>query len=222
MRRFDFVLFDLDGTLLDTKEGILAAAVRTMEEYRLPIPDDDALEAMIGPPVQESYAKLFALAPEAAMEMANRFRDRYKTAEYLFRAEPYDGIFDLLQALKDTGTGIGIATYKREDYARRLLCAKGFDRYTEHMYGSDFEGKLKKADIIRLCLEKMGCADPLRAVYIGDGKSDGTGAAAVGMPFLAVTYGFGFKTSADAEPYHPIGVAQTCMQVKDLILGSAD
>ena len=85
------------------------------------------------------------------------------------------------------------------------------------MYGSDFEGKLKKKDIIKLCLEKMCCDDYSKAVYVGDGNSDGNGANLVGINFIAVTYGFGFKTVTDAEEFNPVGIANSCIQVKKII-----
>ena len=218
-RRFDYVVFDLDGTLLDTRAGIIAAAIYIMDKYKMPIPTRDVLEGIIGPPIQESFCKLFDLSDEKAIEMANAFRDVYISEEYLLNAVPYEGIFDLFDSLKKSGVTIGIATYKREDLAKQLLCKEGFDKYTEYIFGSDFEGKLKKSDIILTCLDNMGCKDYSKAVYIGDGKSDGTGAITVGIVFLAVTYGFGFKTIEEAQKFDPIGVADSCTGIREIILG---
>ena len=216
--KYGYVLFDLDGTLLDTRQGVISAAVNAMERYGKDVPDQKTLESLIGPPMQISFQKLYGLSESEAMEMANTFRDAYKTDKYLFQAEPFEGIYNLLQSLKDFKIKIGIATYKREDYAKRLLIEKGFDKHTEFMYGSDFEGKLKKQDIIKLCLDDMGCNDYKQAVYVGDGDSDGKGANAIDMNFIAVTYGFGFKKPEDAEPFNPIGVANSCIQLEEMLL----
>lgn len=218
MRQFDYAIFDLDGTLLDTREGVVTALVRVMKEERLPVPSQDELERLIGPPVQCSFKKLFSLSDETAMEMSDVFRDYYKTDEFLLRAEPYEGIYKLFEDLTSAGVKVGIATYKREDYAKKLLFAKKFNEYTGFMYGADFEGRLKKKDIIKKCLKDMGCENYAKAVYIGDSESDGEGAVALGMNFIALTYGFGFKAREDAQKFNPIGIAGSCNEVRDLIL----
>ena len=212
MKKFDFAIFDLDGTLLDTRDGVISAAKYAMKQYGFEVPDQKTLESLIGPPMQVSFQNLYALADNEAMEMANVFRDAYQTDELLFRASPYNGM-----SLIDAGIKIGIATYKREDYAKRLLIKKGFDAYTNYMYGSDFAGQLKKSDIIKICLDEMGCRDYTKAVYIGDGISDGKGANSVGMAFLPVTYGFGFVSANDTREYKPIGVAGSCLEIKEVL-----
>ena len=214
---YGYVIFDLDGTLLDTREGVISSAVHTMKQYGKEIPDQETLKALIGPPMQVSFQKLYGLSDAEAMKMANEFRDTYKTEEYLFKAEPYEGIYDLFKSLLDRGIKVGIATYKREDYAKRLLIEKKFDKYTEFMYGSDYEGKLKKQDIIKRCLADMDCTNYKQAVYVGDGESDGKGANSVGMGFIAVTYGFGFKCAEDSKEFNPIGVAKNCKQIKKIM-----
>ena len=217
MGKIDFVVFDLDGTLLDTRSSIINASIHTMKAYGMPVPEQSILESLIGPPIQEIYKNLFNLTNDDAMNMANYFREIYKTDYYLFKAEPYAEIFDLQKKLLDKGIKVGIATYKREDYAIRLLKEKGFDNYTDYMYGSDFEGKLKKSDIILKCLQNMGCIDYTKSVYVGDSKSDGIGAVDVGMNFIAVTYGFGFKSDHDAKIFNPIGVANNCSEILDIV-----
>lgn len=218
MRTYKYALFDLDGTLMDTSKGIVAAIAYTMKKYGKNVPDESELITLIGPPMQKSFQKLYGLSDEKAMEMANVFRDVYKTDEFLFQSVVYDGIFDLFDSLKKNGIKTGIATYKREDYAKHLLIEKGFDKYTPWMYGSDFEGKLTKADIIRNCLKDMGCDDHSEAVYIGDGDNDGKNANEVGMDFIAVTYGFGFKSKDDAVQYNPVAIVDSCFQLKLSIL----
>lgn len=218
MNRFDYILFDLDGTLLDTSNGVLSAAVCTIQKYNREVPEPAVLESLIGPPIQSSFRRLYGLSEPEAMEMADTFRKIYMTDGFLLRAIPYKGIYRLFQELLDMKANIGIATYKREDYAKRLLLKKGFGQYTDFIYGSDYAGKLKKTDIIRMCLRDMGCIDLSRAVYIGDGTSDGIGAGEAGISFIGVTYGFGFKTARDAEIFSPIAVANSCDELKKILL----
>lgn len=215
--RFDIILFDLDGTLLDTKKGILLAVAETIKKYERKIPNQTVLEGMIGPPIQVSFKNLYGISDADAMGMANVFRKIYMEDDYLLQAEPYAGINDLLESLIQDGIKVGIATYKREDYAKRLLCEKGFNKFTDFMYGSDFSGMMKKADIIQKCLNDIGCVDLSKSVYIGDGDSDGKGANEVGMNFIGVTYGFGFKSARDAANYNPIEIADNCYQLREIL-----
>ena len=218
MIKYKYVLFDLDGTLIDTKEGIISAVVQTMNRFGQEVPQRSVLESFIGPPMQDSIKSLYQLDDETAMKMANTFRDLYRTDKYLYNSEPYEGIFLLLDTLKKQGAVVGVATYKRNDYATKLLVEKGFDKYTSYMYGSDFEGKLTKADIIRQCLNNMGCRDNADAVYIGDGESDGKNANAVGIDFIAVTYGYGFKNDNETLVYNPVGIAHDCADLEKFLL----
>lgn len=214
MDKYEYAIFDLDGTILDTSEGIILAISQTMKEYKRQIPEQKILKSFIGPPIQNSFQTLYGLSDAEAMKMADVFRDYYMRDDFLLKAVPYDGIYDLMDMLASAGVKIGVATYKREDYARRLLCAKGFGRYTEHMYGSDFEGRRKKKDIIRDCLEKMNCDDCRKAVYIGDSKGDADAAAEVGIDFIALTYGFGYKSESEAEA---LGCVCVCNTVHELM-----
>lgn len=213
MDKYEYAIFDLDGTILDTSEGIILAITQTMKEYKRQIPEQKILESFIGPPIQNSFQKLYGLSNAESMKMANVFRNHYMLDDFLLKAVPYDGIYDLMDMLVSAGVKIGIATYKREDYAKRLLCVKGFDHYTKHMYGSDFEGRLKKEDIIRNCLEKMNCNDYSKAVYIGDSKGDADAAIEVGIDFIAVTYGFGFKEKNENCLKNAAHICESCKEI---------
>lgn len=190
------VIFDVDGTLLDTTQGVLSAVRYTIEKHGLYPLSEKELLAFIGPPIQDSFARAYGLEGAVLQELATSFRDRYK-GEDLFRAVPYDGIYQVCEELKSCGIVLAVATYKREDYAVRIMRHFGFDRYTELIHGADHENRLKKVDIIRRCLEDMGVSDPHDAVMIGDSDNDMIGADAVGTNFLGVTYGFGFHSRED-------------------------
>lgn len=191
MRKYEAVLFDLDGTLLDTSEGILKSVKETIECYGLKELPEEELLKFIGPPIEWSFEGKCGVTGDKLAEVTNHFRDRYSNHNLLL-AKPYDGIFEFLSFLKDRGIPIGIATYKKQDYAEKLLIATGFTKYTECIFGSDYGGKLLKKDIIRMCIEALNVGDPSRVLMVGDSCHDAGGAKLAGAPFAGVSYGFGF------------------------------
>lgn len=192
MNKYDLVVFDLDGTLLDTAPGVLAAAEYAIGEMGYPTPDAKVLSTFIGPPIELSFERAVGMTPDEVKRAAAIFRKSYQT-DHLMKADPYAGIFELFEGLVARGIKPAVATYKRESYALPLLRHFGFDRYTEILYGSDAEGKLSKRDIIEKCIRDAGVSSPERVLMIGDTVHDAIGAAALGVPFIGVTYGFGFN-----------------------------
>lgn len=205
------VVFDLDGTLLDTSEGIIRSVRYTVEQLGYEELDYDSLLTFVGPPVQNSFKKHFGCNDEEAQKAANVFRDYYKK-EALLLAKPYDGIYELCEQLKSKGIKMAVATYKREDYALKLLNHFGFDKYCNPMHGADNNNLLKKEDIIRMCLEEMDAAQE-ETVLIGDTDNDAKGALKAGINFIAVTYGFGFKSESDLMDFPHTGVADNPIDV---------
>ena len=217
MSHYDAAIFDLDGTLLDTAEGVTGSIRYVIEKLRLEPLSDEVLRSFIGPPIQNSFARIYGFDKERAAEAAAIFRDIYKD-ENLLLARPYDGIYDTIKDLKKSGVHCAVATYKRQDYTDRLLGHFGFDRICDKICGSDFEGKLTKKDIIRNAIEYLGVTDYSRAVMIGDSDNDAIGADALGVPFIAVTYGFGFSDDADAGQFPNAGIAHTPEEITRIIL----
>ena len=215
MKEHRLAIFDLDGTLLDTAQGIHDAVRYTIEHFSLPSLSEAELDTFIGPPVQHSFSRFYGLKGEELQEITNFFRNRYSTAD-LFKAAPYDGIFEALSSLKERGILIAVATYKREDYAKKLLAEFGFDRYAQFIFGADNENKLKKSDIIGLCL-KSACITADKAVMIGDSDNDAIGANNLGIDFVAVTYGFGFHSKQDAEEFHPFACVDSPRDIPKVI-----
>lgn len=198
VRRYDLILFDLDGTLMDTSEGILSAVRYTIKSLKLHELPEDKIRSFIGPPIQQSFAKEYGVTKEVADRYASVFRERYKNFD-LVKAVPYPGIYKTLKDLRSLGCVLAVATYKREDYAVKLLDGYGFLDYFDIVHGSDFSGKQKKSDIIRLCINEAQCKDSDKAVLIGDTDSDRFGAQEAGIHFLGVTYGFGYKAGERIE-----------------------
>jgi phosphoglycolate phosphatase len=196
MKAYKLVIFDLDGTILDTTEGILASVEHTVRQLHLPSLTQEEMLTFIGPPVQESFAKYYGLSGHHLQDVADIFRANY-SGDNLLLAKPYADIYSVFDYLCTNKITPAIATYKREDYALKLLKHFKFDQYTDIMFGADNENKLKKKDIILKCVEKSTEENFRNIVVIGDTMHDAIGAAECGLDFVAVKYGFGFKNADD-------------------------
>ena len=217
MRNYDAVVFDLDGTLLDTSEGIFSSVGYVISTLGLPMPSPEVMRTFIGPPIQKSFMRVFGFSKEDGDKAANMFRDRYKDDDILL-AVPYDGIFETIEKLKEGGVKCAVATYKRQDYAEKILKHFGFDRICDCICGSDFEGKLAKKDIIENAIGNMGVTDHSRVVMVGDSDNDAQGAEGINVPFIGVTYGFGFATDDDVNEFANIGIAATPIDIAGIVL----
>lgn len=195
MSKYQAVLFDLDGTLMDTSEGILSSVKYTIDVMGFEPIDDDYFETFIGPPIQHTLQRIYHLDDATRDKAAAVFREHYSTVD-LCKAKLYDGVLETLSELKQKGIKIAVATYKREDYTTKLLDEFGISPYCDWIQGSDFAGKLTKADIIELCLQKLN-VDKSKVLMVGDTEHDMIGAQNAGVDFLAVTFGFGFHDSRE-------------------------
>ncbi len=212
MKKYEIAVFDVDGTLLDTTEGVLAAVRYTIKKNNLPELTEQQLKTFIGPPIQNSFEKYYHFDNKRLQDLADCFRNRYKDID-LLKARPYDGIYETFEKLKAVGIKLAIATYKRQDYARRLLDHFGFNQYTSIIYGADNFNRLKKKDIIIKCMNDLDVFDYSKAVMIGDSDNDAIGAQAIGMNFLGVTYGFGFVDEKEIFKYPAIGCANKASEI---------
>jgi phosphoglycolate phosphatase len=209
------LIFDLDGTLLDTSDGVIESALFAAETLGQPrLPREELLD-FIGPPLTDSFPKHYGFDESTTWEAIRLFRQHYQEGA-VFLAKPYDGIYDLCRTLQDRGIAMAVATNKIEPMARKLLARFGFDRYCSPIRGADAEGNLKKSDLIRLCLKELNVR-PQDAVLMGDTVFDAEGAADAGVHFLAVTYGFGFRNREDAEVYADAGIAATPMEAAEIL-----
>lgn len=213
MPNFNLAVFDVDGTLLDTTEGVLSSVKYTIDYFGFEPLCEEQLKKFIGPPIQNSFASTYGLSGDILQDIAEIFRNRYKEVD-LFKAKPYEGIYDVMHCLTKNDIKIAIATYKRQDYAEMILRKFGFDKYTDVIYGADHENKLKKQDIIENCIINSGVSDFSRVVMIGDSDNDAIGAENIGVKFIAVTYGFGFYSFDDANRFQNIGIARTTEELK--------
>ena len=193
LKNIKSVLFDLDGTLLDTSEGIINSVKYTIRCLGLRNLSDKVLSCFIGPPIQDSLIKYCCLSRDEAQEGANIFRNYYKS-ECLYQAYVYEGIIELLLILQKQNLNIGVATYKREDYAINILKHFGIFNYCSVVHGADNDNELTKADIIENVCQELS-VEKSSTVLVGDTEFDRIGADISGINFIGVTWGFGYSKS---------------------------
>jgi phosphoglycolate phosphatase len=186
------ILIDLDGTLTDPKVGITASARYGLNKVGHPIPENENIDWIIGPPLKASLAKLLnvdvhdPLAEQALLG----YRERFATTG-LFENHLFEDVPETLETLKAQGYRLFLATAKPEVYARQIL--KHFDllQYFEYSYGSELNGeRTNKGDLIAYILEKEQL-NPNECIMVGDREHDILGARKNGIETIAVEYGYG-------------------------------
>lgn len=189
------IFLDLDGTLIDPKEGITLSIRHALRELSADVPEQDELGWCIGPPLWESFAVL--LGEKADLDEAVAlYRERYAD-KGMFEADVYDGIGEMLEELRDTGLPLFIATSKPHVYATEIAEHFGLMHFVDGLFGSELDGtNSDKTDLLAHALAETG-ADPFRSVMIGDRKHDIFGARANDIPALGVLWGF-----AEPEELH--------------------
>lgn len=203
------ILFDLDGTLTDSGEGIINCAQMTLERFGLPVPSREDMRVFVGPPLGQSF--LAHGVPEERVEEAIAvFRSRYLPIGK-FENYPYPGIRELLEALNAQGHRLYVATSKPEETAMEVLEHFDLAKYFDRICGATFDGsRVSKSDVIAFLLEQIGRSDHI--VMVGDTAFDVAGAAAHGIPTIGVSWGYGeVKDMVDA------GAAAICENTDELL-----
>ena len=181
-----WILFDLDGTLTESGEGIGKSAAYAMERMGFPVPDEATLRKFVGPPLLFSFQEYVGMTAEQAVEAQRIYRERYTTVG-LFENRVYPGIRTVIRTLKKTGASLGIVTGKPEDSTRRILSHFGLDRFISRVECVKDRGRGEKEDLIRAVLpENHG-----EAWMVGDRCFDMEGGVRAGVHTLGVTYGYG-------------------------------
>ncbi len=210
-----YVLFDLDGTLLDTSEGIMESVRHTASVLGLANLSEDRLRTFIGPPLTWSFSAQYGCDEETAKCATRIFREYYNNGA-LLKARVYSGIDDLCDQLQARGIRQAVATNKPDRFAKGLLKHFNLSPYFDSIRGASEDGRLKKTDLIKLCLRDLG-AVPDESILVGDTINDAKGAEEAHVPFLAVTYGFGFQTEEELQGFRCVGLASSPSAILQII-----
>jgi phosphoglycolate phosphatase len=205
------VLFDLDGTLTDPGEGITNSVAYALERYGIEVKDKSTLNCFIGPPLSQSFTKYFGFDEQRANEAVNVYREYFAT-KGIFENKLYDGVCELLSALKKEGKTVILATSKPEIFAAKILEHFKIMEYFDIVCGSELNGnRVDKHEVIECALERADITDRSNAVMVGDRLHDIIGAESSGLTSVGVTYGYG-----SIEELETAGATHTVNTVEEL------
>lgn len=209
--RFTPVLFDLDGTIVDSAPGILASLAWTFEQLRMPVPPPAQMLPWIGPPILDSFRDLAGLDEDESRYALAIYREHYGE-QGAFDAQLFPGVAEVLGELSEAGVPLSLATSKPESTARRIL--NHFELsglFTEITGAGDDETRSTKAEVVEEALRRLAAHTELdRPVLVGDRHHDVEGGAVHRVPTIFVTWGYG----APAETAGALAVASSVDELR--------
>tara|TARA_B110000914_G_C15499358_1_gene464977 strand:+ start:1601 stop:2251 length:651 start_codon:yes stop_codon:yes gene_type:complete len=216
MKNKTTILFDFDGTLFDSKIGILNAVKYAMTLEGVTVFDDDILESFIGPPLHYSFQKHYNISDERLDEIVVIFREYYAKQGYRETAV-YPGVVEMLDKLKSQGKTLAIATAKPTKYAKQILDIFKMTHYFDSIQGSLTKGELFPKDrIIGTVIKELDLFDTEDCVMIGDTIYDIKGAQAHNMRTIGVTYGYGKEK--DLRDASATKIVHSVEELKDILV----
>ena len=190
---FDYLFFDLDGTLTDPATGITNSFIYAYKYFGMEIPDYKTLCSYIGPPLLDTFNNSFGFSEEKAKEGVKIYRE-YFANKGLFENSVYEGIPCLLENLLKNGKKLVVATSKPEVYSVQILKHFDLSKYFLYICGSnEDESRSKKDEVIKYALEKCKISDNSKILMIGDRMHDIKGAKLNNIKSCGVLFGYGSK-----------------------------
>ena len=211
---YQTILFDFDGTVFDTGEGIMKSVQYAAESFGYHEPELEALRCFVGPPLRGQFMKRYGVDAGTAEQMVAKYRERY-SVQGLNECSVYPGVPELVRELRAMGRNVAIATGKPTAFTRSILERAGYGGLFDRVLGSEFDGtRSQKREVIAELLDGYGHEG---AVMIGDRDNDVLGARACSIPCIGVAWGY-------AEPGELLGagaisLVETVDELKKLLIG---
>ena len=210
-----YVLFDLDGTLNDSGEGIRTSVAYALKKFGIEGESKESLNRLIGPPLVNAFMEFYGFDKQKATQARLYYREFYEDTG-MYMCSMYSGIDALLDDLKKVGLKLVVCTSKPTEPSVKILKYLGIYGYFDGVFGATIDGSLtEKEQIIALAVKELNL-DANSAVMVGDRKFDAIGARQNNIKSIGVTYGFGSKEELAKAGYDFI--ADDLSQLKDLIL----
>jgi len=215
--KYDYILFDLDGTLTDPGIGITNSVMYALKKYGIEVKNRRELYRFIGPPLTDSFVDFYGFSGEEAEKAVEYYREYYKDRG-IFENSIYPGAEHLLKKLKDAGKTLMVATSKPEVFAKQILKYFGISNYFSIVAGSNIDGtRVKKAEVIGYALKRCGVTELNKAIMIGDREHDVFGAKEAGISSVGVLFGYGDRSelrNAGAD-----FIAERYSDIEKIVLG---
>ena len=214
---YRYILFDLDGTLSDSKLGIFNCLISAFTQMGVPTPSEDVLRCFIGPPLPDSFREYCGFNEEQIKEGMELFRARYQ-AVGKFENTPTQGMLALCQELEKQGYIMSLASSKPENMCVEICEKYGFSKYLHQVVGSSLEEDWSKADVIGEAMKRLQLtkADAKEILMVGDRKFDVLGAKEWGIDCVGVEF-FGYAPAGELTEAGAVAVVQTVKQLGEFI-----
>lgn len=200
-KMYQYLFFDLDGTLTNPKEGITKCVQYALRHFGIDEPDLDKLEPFIGPPLIASFMEYYDMTEEQAREATEKYRERFRGIG-IFENEVFEGIPQMLEGLQKQGKKLVVASSKPEEFVLRILEKFELRQYFCEVVGATMDEKrTAKAEVIEEAFLRLGITEEMKSqvLMIGDRKHDTEGAAACGIDCLGVYIGFAAPGELEAH-----------------------
>lgn len=205
----EVIIFDLDGTLLDTSPGVFGSVRYTEKKMNLKPVEDSELRRFVGPPPKEMYKTMYGLSNEEAQRAVGYHRE-YGVDRAIFEAKQYDGMQEVLEELKRRNYKLAVATLKKQVIAEKILEINSLSNYFDVIIGMDDKESFTKKMTIEKAMFFLGVN---KAVMIGDSEYDYKGAIEANVDFLGVLYGFGFSKGSQSYPFETISSPKELLEI---------
>lgn len=196
--KYEFILFDLDGTLTDPGIGITNSVAYALSKFGIKVEDRQELYSFIGPPLVDSFEKYYGFSEEDAKKALGYYREYFR-AGGMFENTVYDGVAETLNELNKEGKKLIVATSKPEEFAEQILEHFDLRKYFYGVAGASMDEKRnKKEDVLAYAIDRFEIKEPESAVMIGDRKYDILGGKAFRMYTVGVLFGYGTKEELES------------------------
>lgn len=206
------VLLDLDGTLINSEEGITKCVQYALRSFGIEENDLSKLRCFIGPPLDVMYREKYGFTEEQAWEGTVKYRERFDV-KGIYECELYDGVEDTLKELKELGYRVALASSKPEVACKRIIEHFGLTKYFDEIVGSTLDGSISsKGEVLEELYRRMPDVEKSEMCLVGDTKFDVLGAKEFGIDCIGVSYGFGTKEELEA-----VGAVVVCADLKEVL-----
>lgn len=212
---YQYILFDLDGTIINSAEGIIKCVKYALKSFGIDETDDERIKPFIGPPLVWSFQEFYHFSMEDAKKATEKYRERYRT-KGIYEFELYEGITEVFKTLKEEGKTLALATSKPEVFAKQIMDKAGLSSYLDVITGSEMDGKRdNKEEVLEESFRRLNMPDKKEVIMIGDRKFDIIGAKAWNIDSIGVTYGF--APEGELEEYGATYIVHSPMEIRKIV-----